>query len=165
MSDYWDPMDYSPPGSSVHGILQARILEWVAIFFSTGSSQPRTQTRVSCIADIFFTDWATREAAFSKVVVCESFNFSKSSPTITLSVFNFHFPNDMLSKCPCASTYLLWSSICPILSLIFYIGCLISYNQIWEFLMYCGYNFFIWYKICQYYILVCSFFILITVHF
>ena len=64
----------------------------------------------------------------------------------------------MLSKCPCASTYLLWSSICPILSLIFYIGCLISYNQIWEFLMYCGYNFFIWYKICQYYILVCNFF-------
>lgn len=90
--------------------------------------------------------------------MCESFNFSKSSPTITLSVFSFHFPNDMLSKCPCASIYLLWSSICPILSLIFYIGCLISYSQIWEFLIYWGYNFFIWYKICQYYILVCNFF-------
>ena len=37
----WDPMDCSPPGSSVHGILQARILEWVAISFSRGSSQPR----------------------------------------------------------------------------------------------------------------------------
>ena len=37
----WDPMDCSPPGSSVHGILQARILEWVAIPFSSGSSQPR----------------------------------------------------------------------------------------------------------------------------
>ena len=36
-----DPMNYSPPGSSVHGILQARILEWVAIPFSRGSSQPR----------------------------------------------------------------------------------------------------------------------------
>ena len=51
-----DPMDCSPPGSSVHGILQARILEWVAISFSRGSSQPRNQTQVSCIAGKFFTD-------------------------------------------------------------------------------------------------------------
>ena len=42
-------MDCIPPGSSVHGILQARILEWVAISFSGGSSQPRDQTQVSCI--------------------------------------------------------------------------------------------------------------------
>ena len=45
-----DPVDCSLPGSSVHGILQARILEWVAISFSRGSSQPRDRTRVSCIA-------------------------------------------------------------------------------------------------------------------
>ena len=45
-----DPMDCSPPGSSVQGILQARILEWVAISFSRGSSQPRDWTQVSCIA-------------------------------------------------------------------------------------------------------------------
>ena len=45
-----DPMDCSLPGSSLHGILQARILEWVAIPFSRGSSQPRDQTWVSCIA-------------------------------------------------------------------------------------------------------------------
>ena len=57
-----DPMDCSPPGSSAHGILQARILEWVAIPFSRGSSRPRDQTQVSCIAGIFFTDGATREA-------------------------------------------------------------------------------------------------------
>ena len=44
-----DPMDCNPPGSSVHGILQARILEWVAISFSRGSSQPRDRTRVSRI--------------------------------------------------------------------------------------------------------------------
>ena len=50
-----DPMDCSPPGSSVHGILQARILEWLAIPFSRGSSQPRDQTQVSCIAGGFFT--------------------------------------------------------------------------------------------------------------
>ena len=47
-------MDCSPPGSSVHGILQARILEWVAISFSRGSSQPRDRSRVSCIADGVF---------------------------------------------------------------------------------------------------------------
>ena len=55
-------MDYSPPGSSVHGILQAIILEWVAIPSSRGSSQPRDQTEISHIAGGFFTSWATREA-------------------------------------------------------------------------------------------------------
>ena len=49
-------MDCSPPGSSVHGILQARILEWVAISFSRGSSRPRDQTQVSYIAGGLFTD-------------------------------------------------------------------------------------------------------------
>ena len=50
MSNSCDPMDCSLPVSSVHGILQARILEWVAISFSRGSSWPRDRTRVSCIA-------------------------------------------------------------------------------------------------------------------
>jgi len=49
-------------GYRVHGILQARILEWVAFPFSRGSSQPRDQTQVSCIAGGFFTRWATEEA-------------------------------------------------------------------------------------------------------
>ena len=53
----WDPVDYT-----VHGILQARILKWVAFPFSRGSSQPRGQTQVSSIAGGFFTSWATREA-------------------------------------------------------------------------------------------------------
>ena len=57
-----DPKDCSLPGSSVHGILRARILGWVAIPFSRGSSQPRDQTWVSCIADRCFIIWATREA-------------------------------------------------------------------------------------------------------
>ena len=57
-----DPMNCSLPGCSVHGILQARMLEWVAISFSRGSSQPRNQTQVSCIAGRFFTNWVTREA-------------------------------------------------------------------------------------------------------
>jgi len=55
-------MDCNPPGSSVYGILQARILEWVAISFSRGSFRPRNRTRVSCIAGRWFTDWAMREA-------------------------------------------------------------------------------------------------------
>ena len=46
----WDPVDYSPPGSSVHGILQARIMEWAAISISRGSSQPRDRTRISGIS-------------------------------------------------------------------------------------------------------------------
>ena len=45
-----DPMDHSPPSSSVHGIFQARILEWVAISFSKGSSWPRDWTRVFCVS-------------------------------------------------------------------------------------------------------------------
>ena len=60
-----DPMDSSWPGSSVHGILQARILEWVAISCSRGSSQPRDQTcipHVSCIAGRLFTTSAIWEA-------------------------------------------------------------------------------------------------------
>ena len=56
-----DPMDCSLPGSSTRGILQARVLEWVAVSFSRRSSQPRDQTWVSLIAGRHFTIWATRE--------------------------------------------------------------------------------------------------------
>ena len=59
-----DPMDYSLPGFSVHGISQARILEWVAISFSRGSSQPRDRIQVSCIAGRCFTLCATMEANY-----------------------------------------------------------------------------------------------------
>ena len=58
-----DPMDCSLPGSSVHGILQTRILEWVAIPFSRGSSWPRDWTCVSWIGGGFFTFLATQEAS------------------------------------------------------------------------------------------------------
>ena len=71
-----DPMAYI-----VHGILQARTLEWVAFLFSRGSSQPRDQTQVSHFADRFFSSWVTRETQaimfrsvqFSHSVVSESF--------------------------------------------------------------------------------------------
>ena len=57
----WDPVECSPPSSSVHGIFQARILEGVAIPFSRGSSQPRDQTPISCISRWVLYHWATRE--------------------------------------------------------------------------------------------------------
>ena len=57
-----DPMDCSLQGSSVHGIFQARVLEWVVVSFARGSSRPRDRTRVSHIAGRCFTVWATREA-------------------------------------------------------------------------------------------------------
>ena len=56
-----DPMDCSLPRSYVHGILQARILEWVAISFSRGSPWPKDGTRVSCITGRRLTVWATGE--------------------------------------------------------------------------------------------------------
>ena len=56
-----DLKDCSPLGSSVHGILQARILEWDAMLSSRGSSWPRNQTGVSCIAGEFFTSWDIKE--------------------------------------------------------------------------------------------------------
>ena len=57
-----NPMDCSPPGSSVHGILQARVLAWVTMPSSRESSQPRDWTQASHTAGRFFTIWATREA-------------------------------------------------------------------------------------------------------
>ena len=59
-----NPLDCSLPVSSVHEILQARILKWVAVPFSRGSSRPRNRNRVSCIVGKFFTNWATREAHY-----------------------------------------------------------------------------------------------------
>ena len=58
-----EPMDCSLPGSSVHGIFQAIVLEWIAISFSRGCSWPRDQTQVSRIVDRCFTVWATREVS------------------------------------------------------------------------------------------------------
>ena len=62
-----DPMDCSLPGSSLHGILQARILKWVAISFSRLSSWPRDRTQVSHVAGRRFNLWVTREAFHAKM--------------------------------------------------------------------------------------------------
>ena len=75
----WDPMNYSPPGSSVCGILQARILDWVAIPFSRGSSGPRDWTRVSCIVGSFFTIWAHHGSSYFKNIYSNLLNHWLSS--------------------------------------------------------------------------------------
>ena len=72
------PIDCRPPGSSVHGILQARILAWVAIPFSRGSCQPRDQTQVSCIAGGFFTVWATAMVLPVDTYGCKSWTLKKA---------------------------------------------------------------------------------------
>ena len=88
MSVSWDPMDCSLPGSSVPGILQARILEWVAIPFSRGSSWPRDQTHVSCVsysAGRFFTHWATGEflfCVFDEVSGKERWSWNRSNEAL-----------------------------------------------------------------------------------
>ena len=81
----WGPTDYSPPGSCVHGILQTRILEWVTIPFSKGSSQPRDQIQVSCIAGRFFTTWATGKSHWTLILkICLGTSSSSSQPAVCL---------------------------------------------------------------------------------
>ena len=81
-----DCMDCSRPGSSFHGILQARILEWVAVTSSRGPSQPRDRTHVSCTGGRFFTDWATREYKAEKLLFKENdhINCTKEERAIPL---------------------------------------------------------------------------------
>ena len=92
-----DPKDYSPPGSSVHGIFQARIPEWVAISFSRASSWPRDQTWVSCIADKLFTIWATREVInilpSKRILTTQNPPFCFFPPLLFLFLF---FPDSFL---------------------------------------------------------------------
>ena len=85
------PMDCSLPGFSVHGTLQTRILEWVAVPFSMESSQPRDQTQVSCIAGSFFTIWVIREdlsgLEFHKYINLPTFLYIKKLPIIVIQTF------------------------------------------------------------------------------
>ena len=83
-----DPMDCSLSGSSVHGIFQARVLEWVAISFSRGSSRPRNRTRVSCIAGRRFTIWATREAP---TYLSEIISHYYAAHWLSFAVIVYHF--------------------------------------------------------------------------
>ena len=87
----WDPMDCSLPGSSVHGILQARILEWVAISSSRGSSPPRDRTCVSYIYVLWQAvppgkpyDWVMTNGMWAEVI--------ESSLSPSLKIFPSHLP-------------------------------------------------------------------------
>ena len=90
-----DPMNYSMPGSTVHGIFQARIMEWVAISFSRGSSQPRYQTCISCIGRRIIYHWATWEAHFSHRII---FNISNKE-TESINKYFFHRELQTLDDC------------------------------------------------------------------
>ena len=88
-----DSVNCNLPGPSVHGILQARTLEWVAVLFSRGSSQARDRSQVPCTAGRFFTIWATREV-LAKVTVGSS-----HTSWIQFAVFL----NTFRSSLPCTS--------------------------------------------------------------
>ena len=95
-----DPMDYT-----VRGILQARILEWVAFPVSRRSSQPRDQTQVSCTAGRFFTSWAIREAQIEKKRSFEKdskihFFFSSSTPLWNGFYISYNHLQTCKSRCP-----------------------------------------------------------------
>ena len=88
-----DPMDYSPPGSFVHGIPQARVLEWVAIPFSRRSSWLSDWTWVSYIADRFFTVWTTISSKFYYFCFVypgyQNHLYSKAHQSVSQSVSQF----------------------------------------------------------------------------
>ena len=90
-----DSMDWSLPGFAVHGILQARIPEWVAITFSRESSQPRDWIRVSRIAGRLFTIWATREVQCKHFINSCQFAVHSSFAFFELSEILFfkYFPS------------------------------------------------------------------------
>ena len=85
----YNPTDCSFPGSSVHGIFQARVLEWLAISFFRGSSWPRIWTRVSHIAGRCFTLWATREAHVKMVFKYSQLVWSSLSSVKVSSLHTF----------------------------------------------------------------------------
>ena len=119
-----DPMDCSLLGSSIHGILQARILEWEAIPCSRGSSQPRDWTEVSHIATRFFTIWATRviwhQMSCSKVFWLILGSVAKMRWAETLS----RTPSSLLPEigefhlcCPSAPCKWIWMICLPLVSM------------------------------------------------
>ena len=103
-------MDCSRPGFSIHGIFQARVLEYVAISFSRGSSQPRDQTRVSCIAGRFFAIWVTGEAQ-----ICFQYlpNDGIRDHSLCLFIFLDLSPSLFLSSILGGRTWIQTSTVSP----------------------------------------------------
>ena len=106
-----DPIDCSPPGSSVHGILQARILEWVASPFSRGSPWPRDEAQVSYITGRFFTFWATRGALYIYTTYWETVGSCPGEQPHLWTSFSLCQP-DWRQKSQCPQS--LHLSMCPL---------------------------------------------------
>ena len=100
-----NPMAFNPLGSSLHGILQARILQWVAISFSRGSSWPRDRTQVSCIVGRFFTEPPGKPlfhvTAIKKYKMGRMFNNNQSNKC------------GLIQSIHDRKTFLLWLTILP----------------------------------------------------
>ena len=134
----WDPVDCSPPDSSVHRILQARTLEWVAIPFSKGSSRPRNQTQVSRIAGGFFAVWASREITLYYI-------YSVQFSSVTQSCLTLRSHESQHTRPPCPSpTPRVYPNPCPLIrwchppissSVIPFSSCLQSFPASGSFLM------------------------------
>ena len=105
-----NPMDCSPPGSSVHEIFQARILEWVAISFSRGSSQPRDRTQVSCTSCRFFYQLSYRGSPIYIYTHISSVQFSRSAMSDSLPT---HESQHTRTPCP-SPTPGVHSNSCPL---------------------------------------------------
>ena len=106
-----DPMDCSLPHSSIHGIFQARVLEWVAISFSRGSFRPRDQTQVSCIVGRRFTVWATREVLKQNGLCTWSFG-NLTETILHLSQFILCFSSVQFSHSVLSESATPWTATC-----------------------------------------------------
>ena len=143
-----NPIDCSLSGSSVHGIFQAKVLEWVAISFSRGSSWPRDRTQVSHIVDRCFTIWATREVPTHNSGVslktwkipCRHFHFPGAHLEVLKKITNsfprwFHdfvlLPTSM--RVSAASHFHQWWEVFDLLNFI--------YSNVWETVSHCSFHF------------------------
>ena len=108
-----DPMDCSPPGSSVHGVLQARILEWVAISFSRGSSWPRDWTWVSRIAGRFFNHLSHQEAPITSLRGSNKINSHMNSSQIFKNKLKKKPTMDYSRVCMCMLSHAQPSGLQP----------------------------------------------------
>ena len=106
-----NPMDCSLPGSSVHGILQARILEWVSMPYSRGSFQPRDLTHISHITSRLFTLWATRKS----LDILQLKNTLTKYLTDNLKSFQGHWNKESLRNCSSQEEHkeIWWLSVMP----------------------------------------------------
>ena len=113
-------MDCSPPGSSVYGILQIRMLEWVAILFSRGSSWPRGWAQVSSIAGRFLTIWATREAPLTFLALCFQKRMQSDHMLYSLYPLLLVFKFNIFWIICYVIKYYFWTIFCWLLKILYF---------------------------------------------